>query len=109
MLFRSLELPESLYQVLIQAAHELQRGRGVSIVPVGAELTTQHAADLLNVSRPFLIRLLEAGEIPYHKVGTHRRVRLDHLLAYKSHRTAARRDFLARAASEAQDLGIYDE
>ncbi len=103
------ELPESLYSVLVRAAQELRRGRGVSILPVGLELTTQQAADLVNVSRPFLIRLLEAGQIPYHRVGTHRRIRLDDLLAYRRRRSEERREMLAGMAAEAQDLGIYDE
>jgi len=103
------ELPESLYAVLVRAAHELRRGRGVSILPVGLELTTQEAADLVNVSRPFLIRLLEAGQIPYHRVGTHRRIRLDDVLAYRRHRSEQRRAMLAELAAEAQELGIYDE
>lgn len=103
------ELPESLYAVLIRAAHELRRGRGISILPVGLELTTQQAADLVNVSRPFLIRLLEAGQIPYHMVGTHRRIRLDDLLAYRRRRSQDRRAMLAGMAAEAQELGIYDE
>jgi excisionase family DNA binding protein len=103
------ELPESLYAVLVRAAQELRRGRGVSILPVGMELTTQQAADLVNVSRPFLIRLLEAGQIPYHRVGTHRRIRLDDLLAYRRRRSEERREMLVGMAAEAQELGIYDE
>lgn len=103
------ELPESIYAVLVQAAHDLRRGRGISILPVGLELTTQQAADLVNVSRPFLIRLLEAGQIPYHMVGTHRRIRLDDLLAYRRRRSQERRAMLAGLATEAHELGIYDE
>lgn len=103
------ELPESLYAVLVRAAHELRRGRGISILPVGMELTTQQAADLINLSRPFLIRLLEAGQIPYHMVGTHRRIRLDDLLVYRRRRSLERRAMLAGMASEAQELGIYDD
>lgn len=103
------ELPESLYAVLLRAAQELRRGRAVSILPVGMELTTQQAADLVNVSRPFLIRLLEAGQIPYHRVGTHRRIRLDDLLAYRRRRSEERRAMLGDMAAEAQELGIYDE
>lgn len=103
------ELPASLYSVLVRAAQELRSGRGISILPVGIELTTQQAADMINVSRPFLIRLLEAGQIPFHRVGTHRRVRLDDLLAYRRRRSAERRAIFADLTSEAQELGIYDE
>ena len=103
------ELPGSLYEVLVRAAHELSRGNGIAVLPVGSELTTQRAADLLNVSRPFLIRLLERGELPYHLVGTHRRIRLDDLLAYRRVRSERRREALRRLAIEAQELGIYAE
>lgn len=103
------ELPVSLYAVLVRAAHELRRGRGISILPVGMELTTQQAADLVNVSRPFLIRLLEAGQIPYHMIGTHRRIRLDDLLAYRRRRSQERRAMLAGMTTDAQALDLYDE
>ena len=102
-------LPESLYSVLLRAVHELLKGNGVAILPVGHELTTQQAADLLNVSRPFLIRLLEAREFPFHMVGTHRRIRLDDLLAYRRARSDDRRASLRRLTREAQELGIYAE
>lgn len=101
-------LPESLSAVLLRAVHELGRGNGVAIVPVGRELTTQQAAGLLNVSRPYLISLLESGQIPFHKVGTHRRVRLEDLLAYRRGRDDARRAALTRLSRDAQDLGLYE-
>ena len=102
-------IPSSLRQVLVAAARELAEGHGVSIVPVTAEVTTQQAGDLLNVSRPFVIGLLEKGEIPFHKVGTHRRIRLQDLLAYRGRRDSARRAVIDRLTSEAQELGIYEE
>src|SRR5437870_4522064 len=68
-------IPDSLYRVLLAAVKQLAHGNGITVLPVTAELTTQQAADLLNVSRPFFVeKVLEAGEIPYHSVGTHRRV-----------------------------------
>ena len=103
------DVPASLYAVLLRAVHDLSRGRGVSILPVGTELTTQQAADLLNISRPFLVRLLEAGSLPFHRVGTHRRIRLDDVLTYRRRRSAERAAVLAHLASEAQELGFYDE
>lgn len=102
-------LPSSLHRVLVEAARQLAEGNGVSIMPVTAEVTTQQAADLLNVSRPFVIGLLDKGEIPFHKVGTHRRIRLKDVLVYKRRRDASRRAVIERLAAEAQELGIYEE
>lgn len=102
-------LPSSLRRVLLAAARQLAEGNGVSVMAVTADVTTQQAADLLNVSRPFLVGLLEKGELPFHKVGTHRRIRLKDLLAYRRRRDASRRAVIARLATEAQELGIYEE
>mgnify|MGYP001606778061 CR=1 FL=1 len=102
-------IPSSLRRVLVAAARQLADGNGVSIMPVTAEVTTQQAANLLNVSRPFVIGLLDKGDIPFHKVGTHRRIRLRDLLAYKRRRDASRRAVIDRLATEAQELGIYEE
>jgi len=102
-------LPEALYGVLLDAARQLAAGNGVVVLPYGHELTTQQAADLLNVSRPHLVSLLESGRIPFHKVGTHRRVRLQDLLAFKHARDGERRAALQAMVDEAQQVGIYDE
>lgn len=103
----TIELPESVARLLEQAVHLLARGEAVSIVPVHKELTTQEAADLLNVSRQYLVRLLERGEIPYHRVGTHRRIRFGDVMAYKRARDRRRREGLARLTALSQDLGSY--
>ncbi|GAA2963392.1 helix-turn-helix domain-containing protein [Actinokineospora diospyrosa] len=89
------ELPPELYRVLRQAAEALQRGLAVTIAPVGQKLTTQQAAELLGISRPTLVRLLEDGEIPFERVGSHRRISLRELLDYQSKRRAAQYAFLA--------------
>lgn len=102
-------IPSSLREVLVAAARQLAEGNGVSIMPVMAEVTTQQAADLLNVSRPFVIGLLDKGDIPFHKVGAHRRIRLRDVLAYRRRRDASRRAVLDRLTMEAQELGIYEE
>jgi excisionase family DNA binding protein len=101
-------LPESIYRLLSTMVHELAVGNAVTITPVRAELTTQQAADLLNVSRPFFVNLLESGSIPFHRVGTHRRVQLEDVLRYRQTRTQARRAALAEMAQEAQELGLYE-
>lgn len=102
-------LPDSLYRVLVQAASQLAEGYGVAIMPYSQELTTQQAADLLNVSRPHVVSLLESGAMPFHRVGTHRRVYLKDLLEYKHRRDSARRGELQAMVDEAQELGVYDE
>jgi len=104
-----IELPETLFRVLRQAVHHLLEGDSVAIAPVHSRLTTQQAADFLNVSRPYLIRLLDAGEIPYTKTGTHRRIQLGDLVAYKEERDAQRRQGLARLTQMSQELGLYSD
>ena len=73
----------------------------------GAELTTQEAADLLNVSRPFLIGLLEDGQLPHHKVGTHRRVRFADLMTYKRRRDAESEEALRELTALSQEMKLY--
>jgi excisionase family DNA binding protein len=102
-------LPASVYRALRQLVHMLAQQQSVAVVSVERELTTQEAADLLNVSRPYLVRLLEGGEIPFMRTGAHRRVRLGDVLAYKRRRDTARGDALDRLAQLNQELGLYDE
>lgn len=103
-----IELPHSVFTVLMSAVQELNKRNAVRILPVHAELTTQQAADLLNVSRPFLVGLLEKGMIRYSKVGTHRRIKLVDLLIYKDKRDSERLEVLDELANESQELGLYD-
>jgi excisionase family DNA binding protein len=103
-----LELPDAIYALLVTAVDHLQQGDAVSVVPVAKELTTQQAAAFLGVSRPFLVKLLQGGAIPYHTAGTHRRVLLNDLLAYKEQRDRARLESINRMSREADEAGVYD-
>jgi excisionase family DNA binding protein len=103
------ELPHSVYNVLRDVIHDMAQGHTVTVMPVHAEITTQEAADLLNVSRPFLVSLLEKGAMPYRMVGTHRRIRLEDLVVYRASRDSQRRQLLDEIANESQELGLYDE
>lgn len=101
-------LPPSAYAVLIHAIHEMARGRAITVAPVDTEVTTHQAAELLNISRPFLVRNLLGTAIPFHYVGTHRRIKLPELLAYRQRRDHAARAALREMATEAQELGLYE-
>jgi len=103
-----IDLPEAIYKVLRQAVRILLAGDGVSIVPVHKELTTQEAADLLNVSRPYLVRLLNENRIPHTKTGTHRRIKFGDLMEFKRTRDTERRQRLAELTALTEELGLYD-
>jgi excisionase family DNA binding protein len=102
-------VPGSLVLVLRQILGFMSQGKEVAVTPILRELTTQGAADLLGVSRPFLIELLNKQEIPFHLVGTHRRIYLQDLLRYRDHRDRQRKEILNRMAREAVETGDYDQ
>lgn len=102
----ALILPREAVSMLAFILAQAAEGRGVNVIPSQAELTTQQAAAMLNVSRPYLIKLLESGEIPYRLVGRHRRVTYEALHDYKRHDDARRRAAAADLSALGQDLGI---
>ncbi len=103
---RGVEVPlsESVFNALVQVVEETAKGNAVMVVPIHAELTTQQAADLLNVSRPFLIGLLEGRQIPYRAVGRHRRILYKDLMKYKKRIDDERYAALDELSAQAQEL-----
>ena len=105
----SVELPESVYALLMQILDAARQGHAISLMPITRDLTTQEAADLLGVSRPHFVKLLQSGELLFHLVGTHRRVYLKDLLAYKQLRDLNRAKALDQMAEEADAARLYDQ
>ncbi len=106
---QTVELPDAVYDLLIRILTVMEQGKAISIVPVMQELTTQQAAEQLGVSRPFFVKLLETGKLPFHLVGTHRRVYLKDLLSYKQKRDQDRHAAIEQMADEAEQAGLYDK
>lgn len=102
----TLTVPRGAVELLAQILAHMAAGHGVSVVPSHAELTTQQAADMLNVSRPFLIGLLNAGEIDYRKVGKHRRVKAASLLDYMRTDDQRRREAADELSALTQQMGL---
>lgn len=99
-------VPRPAMELLVRVLGTMAAGQAVTIVPEHAELTTSQAADVLNVSRPFLIGLLESGQIEYRKVGTHRRVKAESLLDHKRGDDADRRDAADELTQATQDMDL---
>ena len=106
---RQIEVPELVRDLLLAILKNLQAGKAISIVPEDQQLTTQRAADILGVSRPFLVGLLESGQIPFHMVGSHRRIYLRDLLDYKRQRDQARHEAINNMARAEMEAGAYDK
>ena len=103
---QKLSLPASAIRLLLDLLTEMAAGNAVTLIPVHAQLTTQQAADVLNVSRPFLVSLLEEGKIPHVKVGTHRRILFEDLMRYKNSVDRERRKTLDELVAQSEALGM---
>ena len=101
-----LELPAGAVALLMNILEAMAAGQGVSIIPENAELTTVQAAAVLNVSRPYLIKLLTERRIPYRKVGKHRRILMEDVMTYKRRTDREREAVLDELASDAQENGM---
>ena len=99
-------LPDDVQRALALVTREMATGNGVAVVPVHHELTTHEAAAVLHVSRPHLIRMLDEGRLPSRKIGTHRRIRFDDVMAYRAREEDEREALLACIAQESQSLGL---
>lgn len=103
-----LALPEALNELLLFVVEAMQRNQAVLLIPEDEAFTTQAAANYLGMSRPFLLRLLEAGKLPYHRVGTHRRIMFRDLVAFKEQRTRDRNQGLTDLTRMLDQEGVYD-
>lgn len=102
----SIKVPVKVFKMLLDILSQMAKGNAISIVPSEAELSTQQAADMLNVSRPFLVKLLKEEKIPFKEVGRHRRILLEDLLAYMKKQDQVREKALQALADQAQELDM---
>ena len=102
----NVELSPAVTKILAKTLSYIAKGKSVVVTPEPTEFSTQQAADFLKVSRPFLVKMLETGEIPFRKVGKHRRVRFEDLLSYKQRIDDKRLKVLAKLTEQAQELDL---
>ena len=102
----TIRIPNKAYLLLIEILEQMAQGKSVHLLPGDSELTTQQAADILNVSRPYVVKLLEEGKIPFKKTGSHRRVRLADLMNYKKQFDDKRRKHLDNLTRISQELNL---
>lgn len=102
----SIRLPKAAVKLLAEVLSQMAKGNAVTLIPSNADLTTQQAAEILNVSRPFVVKLIDDGTIPSYSVGKHRRVRYQDILAYKEQSRDRRRKAMTMLTEESQELGI---
>ena len=103
-----IRIPISALKFLARILKEISQGNPISIVPIATEITTQAAAELLGCSRPHIVKLLESGRIPFNKVGKHRRIRYEDLVAYKKEMKALQRKRIQELMELDEDTGLYD-
>lgn len=103
---KQIKIPFSAIRLLVEILTQMAEGNAVTLIPIHAELTTQEAANLLNISRPYLIKLLESGKIPFHKVGTHRRILFADLLVFKEKANKDGQKALDELTEQAQELDM---
>lgn len=102
----NMDIPVNALRLLIDVLTELGDGNSVKLIPIGSEMTTQEAADMLNISRPTLIRILDNDEIPYHRTGNRRKLRYTDVVAYRERTRAARISALDELSALDQELGL---
>jgi len=105
---QSIELPQPLYELLIEVLTSVRQGRSILLVPENEEVTTQQAADILGVSRPHVVKLLQENNLLYRRVGTHRRIRLSDLRAYQKRRDQERTTVLNQLFDGIDADGAYE-
>jgi len=105
---KSLNIPKPVYNLLVQILKDLSEGSSVAILQERQGLTTVQASRLLGVSRQFFVNLIDRGEIPYHMVGTHRRVYIKDLMAFKCRRDRTRHAVLNQMVQSELEAGVYD-
>lgn len=105
---QEIQLPPIIAQVLNEIINILSNNGSLTLIPMDKELTTQQAADILNVSRPYIVKLLQNNEIPYRKVGTHRKILIKDLIEYKIKSSANRKAKLSELVNLTQELELYD-
>lgn len=105
---KEMQIPYSISVVLCEVIKTLNYGNSITLIPMDKELTTQQAADLLNVSRPYLIKLLENNEINYRKTGSHRKILMQDLMEYREKRNDNRKTKIEKLSQLSQEFNLYD-
>lgn len=103
-----IKIPLRALKLLSEILEAMSKGQPISIVPMAMEVTTQKAAEILGCSRPFLVKLLEKGEIPFTKIGRHRRVKMEDILTYKNKQKQEQKKYLIEMMQNDEEIGLYD-